>query len=52
MVTFHIQVVMVTEPATGVDTDLKMETLARISCIQQQVTFKEFSRTNPPISAA
>jgi hypothetical protein len=34
MVTFQIQAVTVTEPATGRGVDLKMETLPRISYIQ------------------
>jgi hypothetical protein len=36
--TFEIQAVTASEPATGRGTDLKMETLPRISC----VTFQEF----------
>jgi hypothetical protein len=41
MVTFKIQTVTVNEPATGRGVDLKMETLLRISCEQQQVKFQE-----------
>jgi hypothetical protein len=40
----------VNEPATGRGVDLKVETLHRIFCVQQQVTFQEFwwTVTDPP----
>jgi hypothetical protein len=42
MAIFQTQAVTVDEPDTGRSTDLKMETLPRMICIQQQVTFQEF----------
>lgn len=51
MVTYQIEVVTVNEPDTGRGTDLKMETLPRITCIQVQLTFHEFWQriTDPPL---